>query len=78
MTPHSHRPITVEPRSEFLEWFELQFGKRPSKLPLHVLQENARRCRVDLYNAEKALEESQLWDQRKTAAHYAWVAREKR
>ena len=63
-------------KSEFGEWFELQFGKRPSSEPLHVLRETVGRCRYELFKAEGLLVEAQLWDHRKTASMYAWTARE--
>ena len=72
LKPKKEKPV----KSEFLEWFVLQFGKRPSPKALHELREDVERYRYDLVKSEGLLEAVQLWDHRKTASIYAWNAKE--
>lgn len=70
---------TMKPviKSEFKEWFKQQFGKRSSSKSLHDLQEETVRLEVAAVNARHLYDQVRLYDDRMTAALYAWVAREK-
>ena len=67
---------TMADRSQFLAWFVEQHGKRETGLLAgesdQMLADRVRAGKA----AEAALAERRLWDAQKTAALYAWQARE--
>ena len=69
--------MTKEKKSPFTQWFELQFGKRPSNKELAVLRDDVNLLERQLSNARRIVPEVERWELRRTASHYAWVTREK-
>lgn len=69
------RGTSLRITSAFRQWFEQQFGKRPGgNKSLEKLSHAVRNARWVLKQAEDALLARELWDERETAALYAWNA----
>jgi hypothetical protein len=66
-----------ESKSEFLKWFEAQFGKRPvSEKDEIELQKEFYVSQATVLKLERRLRELRSWDCDQRAALYAWNARE--
>lgn len=59
--------------SEFQKWFESQFGKRPSP---REQDEHWQKVAHDGVMADFLLKRCQEWDRSRTAALYAWQAKD--
>jgi hypothetical protein len=74
MKKNNKKPRAPKPASEFLAWFEQQFGKRPSKFALEQLRQKTAdaKWRYDCLHLELA--RCEAWEDRHTIALYAWQA----
>lgn len=65
-------------QSEFLDWFERQYGRRESVLGRRITDLELRQ-RIEAGKAAEAeLKARKLWDEREQAALYAWCAHDNR
>ena len=65
-----------KPKSEFLEWFEAQFGKRPMSEKDEIkLQAEFDIAQATVWKLERKIRELRAWDADQRAALYAWDAR---
>jgi len=61
-------------KSQFMKWFEAQFGERPSKEEIYDLSNKVNELRKQLRLAEFTLEKTQEWDSMLRAAKFSNVA----
>ncbi len=62
----------------FEEWFERQFGKRPSYVHLAAQKEAARQARERAKAAEEEWRASDNWERQRAAASITWNALKKK
>jgi ribosomal protein L37AE/L43A len=60
--------------SEFNNWFEEQFGKRPSNKSFESLRKDLESIAYTYNKTRAELAAIDVYETRKTAAHYAWIA----
>ena len=58
-------------KSEFVIWFEAQYGKRPSKIRMSVLWKMEAKYENQLYKTKQLLEACEIYDARIESALYA-------
>jgi hypothetical protein len=63
-------------KSEFSKWFELQFGKRPTNKSYQRLRREVTELEQALVRVRNEMYLFEKYEHNRTAAHYAWVARE--
>ena len=62
-------------KSEFLEWFESQFGKRPvSERDEIKLQQKFDKAQHEVWKIERKIRDVRSWDSDCRAALYSWNA----
>lgn len=61
----------------FTEWFEAQFGKRPSGRPCPELVEELESLEAEVKYKRRILQAVEQWEEHERAALYAWNARPK-
>lgn len=67
----------MKKKSEFLRWFEEQYGKEPSpKISLEDLQRSFREATIAATKAEVLLLAKKRYEDRRNIALVAWCARD--
>ncbi len=61
----------------FSQWFIAQFGKRPSPESLQSLERKMGNAKMAYLAAKSKCRQLDDWERSRTAALYAWQAREK-
>ena len=62
---------------QFNEWYEAQFGKRPSKETLGDLHTKWQATQADANHLKEILRRVGEWERRRTACLYAWSIADK-
>jgi hypothetical protein len=60
--------------SEFQAWYESQYGKRPSKLPLMALQEQLVAAESAAIRARHLFDSTVTWERQRAVARKGWCA----
>ena len=61
-------------KSEFMEWFENQFGERPSNKTIYKLTEEVVLFKRQLLQAETLFKRCEVYDSMLQSARYVWDA----